>query len=181
MASGYTITQVKVRNGRFTIPASIRRRYGIEPGSQVTFVGLGNSIYLLPPIPEEVLRRWQSLEGEEAVRMARQIVETYRWEAGTPAPPGEEVEAMDRGAPAEEYAFVALATVSRRGQVVIPAPLRVRMNGRLKDRIGVADADGTIYLFSPLRDPIREARGMFAGEPNLLVLLLEERARERGR
>ena len=175
MAQDYTITQVKVRNGGFTIPAAIRRRYGIEPGSKVTFVGLGDDIYLLPPIPEEVLRRWQSLEREEAVRMARWIVETYRWEGiSASAVSGGEV-----GGPAEEYAYVALATVSRKGRVVVPASLREQGDGRLRDMVSVADADGTIYLFPSLRDPIREARGMLAGKPDLIALLLEERAGER--
>nr|HID14477.1 AbrB/MazE/SpoVT family DNA-binding domain-containing protein [Anaerolineae bacterium] len=80
-APSYSITQVKVYNGGFVIPAHIRKRYGIEPGSTVTFVGVDDCIYLLPPIPEEVLRKWQSLEGEEAVQMARELVETYEWKA----------------------------------------------------------------------------------------------------
>ncbi len=84
-APGYSITQVKVsRKGWFVIPARIRKRYGIEPGSRVTFVGLGDCIYMLPPIPGEVLHRLQSSGGKEAVQMARELVETYRWKAVEP-------------------------------------------------------------------------------------------------
>ena len=165
---------MKVRNGGFTIPAAIRRRYGIEPGSKVTFVGLGDDIYLLPPIPEEVLRRWQSLEREEAVRMARWIVETYRWEGvSAPAVSGEEA-----GGSAEGYAYVALATVSRRGRVVIPASLRERGNGRMGETASIVVAEERAYITLDLKDPIDAAYGMLAGGPDYLRLLVEEHARE---
>ncbi len=84
-APGYSITQVKVsKKGWFVIPAHVRKRYGIEPGSTVTFVGVDDCIHILPPLPEEVLRQWQSLEGEEAVRVARELVEIYQWKAVNP-------------------------------------------------------------------------------------------------
>lgn len=81
-APTFTLDRVKVsKKGWFVIPAHIRKRYGITPGSRVTFVDVDDCIHLLPAIPEEVLRKWQSLEGEAAVQMARELVETYQWEA----------------------------------------------------------------------------------------------------
>jgi hypothetical protein len=50
-----------------------------------------------------------------------------------------------------------------------------------KETVSVADADGRLYVFPALQDPVRESRGMLAGEPDLVRILLEERAVERGR
>ena len=79
------------------------------------------------------------------------------------------------------YAYVATAKVSRKGWVVIPAVLRVRRSIMATGSVSVADADGQLYVFPALRDPVRDSRGMLAGKPDLTRLLLEERAAERGR
>jgi bifunctional DNA-binding transcriptional regulator/antitoxin component of YhaV-PrlF toxin-antitoxin module len=81
----FSITQVPIsEEGEFIIPEHIRERYGIEDGSTITFVKIGNCIHILPAIPEEALRRWQEAEGDEAVRVAQELVETYRWKVVNP-------------------------------------------------------------------------------------------------
>ena len=40
--------------GQVVIPAEIRRKYGIEPGSKLQIVEYGGIIYLIPPVESPV-------------------------------------------------------------------------------------------------------------------------------
>lgn len=73
------------------------------------------------------------------------------------------------------------ATVSAKGWVVIPAALRRRYHIESGQEIGIVDYGGTLALVLPLADPVREARGLLAGETSLTEALLEDRRRDRER
>ena len=73
------------------------------------------------------------------------------------------------------------ATVSSKGWVVIPAPLRRRYHIEPGQRIRIVDYGGVLSLVPPLRDPVHESRGLLAGKPSLTEALIDERRRERGR
>jgi len=73
------------------------------------------------------------------------------------------------------------ATVSAKGWVVIPAPLRRRYHIEPGQRIRIVDYGGVLSLVPPLRDPVHEGRGLLAGKGSLTGALLDERRRERER
>ncbi|HLF08441.1 MAG TPA: AbrB/MazE/SpoVT family DNA-binding domain-containing protein [Dehalococcoidia bacterium] len=70
-------------------------------------------------------------------------------------------------------------TVSTKGWVVIPREIRERYNIRPGDKVHIVDYAGRIAIIPAMKDPIREARGMFKGGRSLTGLLLEERRHER--
>lgn len=37
------------KNGQMSVPASVRRRWGLDEGGRVTVVDLGDAVVLLPP------------------------------------------------------------------------------------------------------------------------------------
>lgn len=74
---------------------------------------------------------------------------------------------------------VNTAKVSAKGWVVIPASLRRRYHIEPGQELRVVDYGGVIGLVPPLRDPVRDARGMLAGKTSLASALREERRRER--
>jgi AbrB family looped-hinge helix DNA binding protein len=60
-------THVTVK-GRITIPASLRRKYGIKKGTRIMLTENGNSINL-KPITDQYLRKLQgSLKGVSALK-----------------------------------------------------------------------------------------------------------------
>jgi AbrB family looped-hinge helix DNA binding protein len=73
------------------------------------------------------------------------------------------------------------ATVSAKGWIVIPAPLRRRYHIEPGQEIRIVDYGGVLSLVPAFRDPVREAHGMLAGKTSLTRALLEERRRERER
>jgi AbrB family looped-hinge helix DNA binding protein len=51
----YWMDKVKVlAKGQIVIPASIRKKYGIRPGSEIQFFEYGNTIHLVPPTKDPV-------------------------------------------------------------------------------------------------------------------------------
>ena len=73
------------------------------------------------------------------------------------------------------------AKVSTKGWIVIPAALRRRYRIEPGQEIRIVDYGGVLSLIPPLRDPVRDGRGLLAGGPSLTEALLEERRRERER
>jgi AbrB family looped-hinge helix DNA binding protein len=71
-------------------------------------------------------------------------------------------------------------SVTKRGQTVIPAPLRKRYSIREGDKLVWIDDGTTIRVVPVPADPIAALEGSAKGE-RLLERLLEERARERQR
>jgi AbrB family looped-hinge helix DNA binding protein len=72
-------------------------------------------------------------------------------------------------------------TVSTKGQVVLPAEIRRRYGIEPGTRLQVVDMGDHVCLVLSHEDPIKEARGMFAGGPSMTQALLRERAEERRR
>ena len=70
------------------------------------------------------------------------------------------------------------ATVSEKGWIVIPKEIRDRYGLTKGKRVHVVDLDGTIYLIPALKDPIRDAKGMFEYGPSLTEGLLADRNEE---
>jgi len=75
---------------------------------------------------------------------------------------------------------MASAKMSKKGWVVIPAEYRRRYGLRPGDTILIVDYGGVLALVPSLEDPIQQAEGMLEGN-SLTKVLLEERARDRGR
>jgi len=71
------------------------------------------------------------------------------------------------------------ATVTTKGQLVIPARLRRRLGIRKGTLISFTEQNGRLILQPITREFIRSLQGSLKGEPSLLDVLLEERKRER--
>jgi len=72
-------------------------------------------------------------------------------------------------------------TVSAKGWIVIPATLRHRYHIEPGQKISIVDYGGVLSLVPPLRDPVRDGRGVLDGDTSLTQALLEERRNERER
>jgi AbrB family looped-hinge helix DNA binding protein len=74
------------------------------------------------------------------------------------------------------------ATITSKGQVVIPAALRKKYNITPETRLLVSD-DGEKITIKPIniRELIEQLRGSLAEGPDLVKALLEERAKDRER
>lgn len=83
--------------------------------------------------------------------------------------------------PRSQTSDTTTATVSSKGWIVIPAPLRRRYHIEPGQRIRIVDYGGVLSLVPPHRDPVREGRGLLAGETSLTGALLDARRRERER
>ena len=70
--------------------------------------------------------------------------------------------------------------VTRRGQTVVPAPIRKRYNIHEGDRLVWLDDGRTIKVIPIPADPINALRGVGKGE-NLLQALMAERKKDRER
>jgi AbrB family looped-hinge helix DNA binding protein len=73
----YTITE----KGTVTIPAEIRRKYGLKKGSRVKFIETDGGILLVPIIPLEDLFGVDRDAKETVYRMVRELQEERRREA----------------------------------------------------------------------------------------------------
>jgi len=76
---------------------------------------------------------------------------------------------------------MAVATVSSKGWVVIPADLRKKYGLDAGKQVMVVDYGGVLALVPAFDDPITQAQGMLAGGPSLTGALLRERAAELAR
>ncbi len=80
------------------------------------------------------------------------------------------------------YTWVASAKVSRKGWVVIPAPLRTWYKIRQADTVSViVEGDTHSRITLKFEDPIEAAYGMLAGGPDYTQLVVEEHTREQER
>lgn len=71
------------------------------------------------------------------------------------------------------------ATVTSKGQLVIPARLRRRLGIRRGTRIAITEDNGRLILQPVTREFIRSLQGCLKGGPSALEYLLAERKRER--
>jgi AbrB family looped-hinge helix DNA binding protein len=72
-------------------------------------------------------------------------------------------------------------TISSKGWVVIPADLRKKYGLKPGDAVNIVDYGGVLALVPAMKDPVREAMGLFKSEESLTELLLEERRKDRER
>jgi len=72
-------------------------------------------------------------------------------------------------------------TVSSKGWVVIPSPLRRKIGLKPGMKMTVTETDGKIVLTPQAGDPVDRCYGKLAGGESLTEALLEERKKERRR
>jgi AbrB family looped-hinge helix DNA binding protein len=73
---------------------------------------------------------------------------------------------------------MAIITASTKGQICIPASLRRKYGIQGGSRLHVYDENGKIVIVPAMKDPVKEACGLFKGRASALRALLEERKRE---
>ena len=73
---------------------------------------------------------------------------------------------------------MAVATVSSKGWVVIPAEYRRKYHLRPGSQVRVVDYGGLLSILPVLTDPVRDGEGILKGKTSLVQSLLHERARE---
>ena len=61
------------------------------------------------------------------------------------------------------------------GQVLIPAPIRKKYHITKGTKVSIEDAGGIILIRPLLRDPVKEAKGMFKQGKSALRVLLSSR------
>ena len=73
-------------------------------------------------------------------------------------------------------------TISRatvKGQVVIPAPLRKKLNIKKGSRVAITEGEGNVIVIRPLPDdPIEASRGALKGKTSILKALIKDRREE---
>lgn len=69
-------------------------------------------------------------------------------------------------------------TVSAKGWVVIPSPLRKKYGLHPGAQVKIVDYGGVLTLVPLLEDPIEQAYGLLAGPTSLTEALLKEHAEE---
>jgi AbrB family looped-hinge helix DNA binding protein len=74
---GYTVTE----KGTVTIPAEIRKKYGLKKGSVVEFIETDEGILLIPVVPLEELFGIDKARKEEIYQIIRELQEERRREA----------------------------------------------------------------------------------------------------
>ena len=74
---------------------------------------------------------------------------------------------------------IETGTVSVKGQVVIPAPLRRRLGIKRGTVVSFLEENGHIVVQPVTREFIRRLRGSLKGGPSPLEHLIEERRRDR--
>lgn len=68
-----------------------------------------------------------------------------------------------------------IATVTTKGQIVIPASVRKKLNICKGGKLSVIERDGKIILEPIREDPVKAARGMLSTRGKVLRLLVEDR------
>jgi AbrB family looped-hinge helix DNA binding protein len=76
---------------------------------------------------------------------------------------------------------MAVVTISQKGWVVIPAPLRDKYRWKTGDRVKVVDYGGVISLVPLLRDPEAEGMGSLHQRGRRLVSALDRTRRKERR
>ncbi|MGC9997054.1 MAG: AbrB/MazE/SpoVT family DNA-binding domain-containing protein [Terriglobia bacterium] len=74
---------------------------------------------------------------------------------------------------------VETGTVTVKGQVVIPAPLRRRLGIKKGTVVSFLEENGHIVVQPVTREFVRRLRGSLKGSPSTLEHLIEERRKER--
>ncbi|NIM12162.1 MAG: AbrB/MazE/SpoVT family DNA-binding domain-containing protein [Candidatus Aminicenantes bacterium] len=78
---------------------------------------------------------------------------------------------------------MSLVSVTEKGQIVIPAPLRKKFHIKKGSKLRIEEAEGGTIILKPLldvplEDPIEKSKGILKGKTSLLKSLLEERKKE---
>ena len=76
---------------------------------------------------------------------------------------------------------MALATVSPKGWVVIPAELRKKYELEPGTQVALVDYGGVLAIVPALSDPVKDSAGLLKRNPPLTKARLKERAQERKR
>lgn len=74
-----------------------------------------------------------------------------------------------------------MVTVSSKGRIIIPAPLRKRLGLKPGMKVLIREEKGKIVLTPQMEDPVEELFGKLAGEDSLVDALLKERVKEKNR
>ncbi|MCP4287642.1 MAG: AbrB/MazE/SpoVT family DNA-binding domain-containing protein [Gammaproteobacteria bacterium] len=72
-------------------------------------------------------------------------------------------------------------TISKKGWVVIPAPLRKKYHLMPGSEVIIVDYGGVMSILPVMQDPVKQGRGLLKDLPGLTDDLLAERAKERAR
>ena len=73
---------------------------------------------------------------------------------------------------------MALAKISAKGWIVIPAELRLKYGLSPGMQVRVVDYGGVLALVPALKHPIRQAAGLLTGDTSLTRAVLNEHQRE---
>ena len=74
---------------------------------------------------------------------------------------------------------MVITKATSKGQVVIPAELRKKLNIKKGTRLAVSQGEGNLILLRPVPDdPIEASKGMLKGRTSLIKALLNDRAQE---
>ncbi|OGL41361.1 MAG: hypothetical protein A2149_00585 [Candidatus Schekmanbacteria bacterium RBG_16_38_11] len=71
-----------------------------------------------------------------------------------------------------------IVKTTEKGQVVIPAEIRKRYHITKGTKVIILDKDGQIILKPILKEPVKEARGIFKKGPSALKVLIQDRKEE---
>jgi len=74
---------------------------------------------------------------------------------------------------------MAVAQLSTKGQIVIPAQIRRKYGLRPKSKVEIFDIEGQIILCPLPEDPIEAAEGFLTSEKSVLEMTREARSEER--
>ncbi len=72
-------------------------------------------------------------------------------------------------------------TISSKGWVVIPVDFRRKYGLKPGDAVNIVDYGGVLALVPAMKDPVREAMGLFKSHESTTEMLLEERRKDRER
>jgi AbrB family looped-hinge helix DNA binding protein len=66
--------------GQIVIPAEIRKRYHIEPGTEIQIMEYGGIIYLIPPVEDPIKAACGILPSEPSLseKLVREIKKEFR-------------------------------------------------------------------------------------------------------
>lgn len=136
--------------GQVPIPADMRRRHAIEPGSQVELREEGDRLYVESPVAKEARATLPSdSTSPEAMGSAS-------WETR-----------------------LGSSRMTSKGQITVPAEVRERHGFKPGERVSFREVDGRVIV-EPATASMRRLRGMFAhlrvGKAPLTIEEMEEAA-----
>ncbi len=76
---------------------------------------------------------------------------------------------------------MAVATISAKGWLVIPAELRKKYDLQPGSRVMLVDYGGVLAIVPAMENPVEQSAGMLKGGESLTKALRAERAKERAR